>query len=69
MKVSMDHFFSSCSGCPFVKKDSHYYKGGPYPLFCRLMKDFVEGNNIPENCPLKKDEEEKVYKIYAQDIQ
>lgn len=72
MKVSMDHYFSSCSGCPFVSIRSTTDEMLPYDhkdYFCRLLKIDVIPNKIHEECPLKEDEEGKIYKKYAEDIQ
>jgi len=64
MKVSMDHYFSSCKGCPFVKENKDMEIGfGKYT--CRLGNFFVSGEGIDPNCGL---EEGKIYKNLAKDI-
>ncbi len=64
MKVSVDYLFFKCKFCPLVKDKGENFDLGFGRYVCKIGNFFVSGETIPEDiCPLKNDEEGKIYKI------
>lgn len=69
MKVSVDYLFFNCRMCPFVSDKGDMFDIKTNRYVCKILKLFVNGEGIPEDCPLKKDEEGKIYNIICKDVQ
>lgn len=63
MKVSVDYLFFKCKFCPLVKDKGEDFSLGFGRYECTISRNFVSGDTIPSDCPLRKDEEGKIYKI------